>query len=260
MHALVNGSVVACILVLLAGNARPQAAKVTMDDLLGDWLFKGYVGTLKKTKSPWEAIKPILQNQSRYTALRFTKESGGYEWLVIINFHEGLTYNIDGIRPTGTNTYALVYDKEQDSGRETENDRIVYPDGSSDALSWVFTLEGKEQRIQFIRVKPSMEAYVNRVVLVGNYTDISGRSFVFTDACEAKWPGKTFTYEIGLDHIFPECDYIYVPAERDGTKLRAYAFEWKNGKLLVYNVRYSNDADVMHPSGDPLYVLTPKRK
>ena len=257
MRALVNGVFAGCLLLMLACGAEPQAGKVTMESLLGDWLNKNYVASLKKTKSPLKSWKGIY-----HTSLRFTKEPTGYEWVVEFNFHEGLTYNIDGLRPTSVpNTYMLVFNGDQDSMRETENDRIVYPDGSSDALSWVFTLEGKEQRIQFIRVKPSMEAYVNRVVLAGNYTDISGRSFVFTDACEAKWPDKTFTYTIGLDCVLAHCDYFSIPAEKDGNRYLEYAFERKQGKLYLYSVHFAAEApDFLVRDKKPLHVLTPKRK
>ncbi|MDP2982182.1 MAG: hypothetical protein Q8O92_02485 [Candidatus Latescibacter sp.] len=254
MSRLMNGVSAGCILLTLAGAAEVQEAKVSINDLLGDWLNKTYVDSLRKTLSPRASVKGIY-----YTAIRFTKIHEGFKWIIDFNFHEGLPYTIDSLKVAGTDTYSLIFNKEEVSGRETMDDRIVFPDGSFDDLSWVFTDKGKEQRIRFIRVRPSMEKFVNRIVLAGTYTDTSGRRFLFTDDSEAKWPNKTFIYEIGLDCVLAHCDHFSIPAEKDTKGAKFYAYERKNDKLYLYNTVFLYDV-IMEPEGSPLYVLTRKRK
>ena len=256
MRALVNGIIVGCLLLILAGSAGAQTKNVALDDLLGDWLNRDYVEALKKTRSPLESLK------MRYSAMTFTKKARWYEWMVVVNFHEaGRFNNIDGLHHSGTaDNYTLEFNKNQYGRTIPENDRIVYPDGSLDALAWLSIIDGKEQRIQFVRVKPTMEAYVNQVVLAGEYTDTTGRKIVFTDNCKAIWPDETFTYVLGLDHVLTKCDYLYI-TEPGAKKYLAYAFEWKDSKLLIYNVvRPTEGFEAMYPAREPVYVLTPAKK
>jgi hypothetical protein len=261
MRAFATGVFTVSLILMFAGSVEPQANKVVMDDLLGDWMSRTYQSSIERTRSPLLASRIFSHQKSiRYAVLSCEKDSGRIIWGATSNFHEGVRYRIDGLKPADApNTYVLVFNKEQDTPRETENDRIVFPDGSSDALTWVFDA-GMKRRINFGRVKPSLDAYVNHMVIAGTYTDPSGKLFEFTDGFEAKWPDKTFKYTIGMDCVLTDCDYIIVPAEMDGTQYRVYGYEWKQGKLYLYKAGHPGGGDHIKRNTGPLYVLTPKPK
>jgi hypothetical protein len=248
MRVLLKGFFAGCLLLVLAGSAGAQATKVTLDSLVGDWLNRDYVEALNKTKSPLASLT------SRYSHMTFYKRGQSYGWVVVQGFDSVERANmIDGLKPTGEpGTYAFIYSPVQRESTGIGNDRIVYPDGSPDTIAWI-----GDGRVRFVRVRPSMELYVNHVVLAGDYTDAKGRKFRFTDDCRAEWPDTTFTYRIGLGYALVRCDYLWIPAEKN----RPLAFEWKDGKLLVYDViRPTPGFEAMHPSGAPLHVLTPVKK
>jgi hypothetical protein len=252
MGSFLRDSAAVCFLLVTVGCADAQEKKTILDDLVGDWINKTYVETLQKTKSPLESWQGIHR-----TAFNVKKTTSGYELGINFNFHEGgWDAMIDSLRSLAANTYAPVFISGQDIDHDSENNRFLYPDGSPDTLTWLFTENDKEKRISFVRAKPSKEVYANRIVLAGNYTDANGRKFGFTGDCRAEWPDTSFSYEIGLDVVQSHCDYIeLIPHE--GHPPYRFAFEWKNGFLTIYTTRISIDGVCIERGEKPLYILTP---
>jgi len=254
----------------LAGNARniaimrraftrdtrkstPEPARIAPDMLEGAWLNKAIYDTLLTTKSPYRAIRGIY-----YTACEFKRKSGYLDWLVALNFHEGMGYPLAALETTTVpDMYRPVFHVFRYCGDIAANNRFVITDSTRPAsFEWLFAPrfpEGAgELQLTFVRVEPTVEDYINRVCLAGTYTDEKGREFVFTDDQTALWPERSFDYHIGLDHVITKCDYIYSVGER------FYSFAWENGKLLISNVHPNKEfEEQLIPDDTPLYVLTP---
>jgi hypothetical protein len=254
MRVLLRSFTTGCLLLVFTVSAGAQATKVSLDSLVGDWLNRDYVEALNKTKSPLASLT------NRYSSMTFAKIGQSYWWGVEANFHTPERSNeVVGLKPTGeAGTYAFEYSAVQRGSTIQRDDLIVYPDGSPDGIAWVGFESGEKQRIHFIRVRPTMELYVNHVALAGDYTDWKGQKFRFTDDCRAEWPDTTFTYRIGLDHVFNECDYLRTGDARTNTLLE-YAFQWNGGKLYLYNV-VSFGPEIKQLSGPTLHILTPVKK
>ncbi|MBN1292034.1 MAG: hypothetical protein JXB48_09375 [Candidatus Latescibacteria bacterium] len=238
-----------------------SAEEITLYDLQGDWLNKEYYETLAATKSPRKAVQGI-----EYTNFAIVPDQENHRWLQIFNFHEGLWFTITGLQPNiEPDIYRILFHDKQEAGHATQNDRFyVQPGKPVNTIEWLFaTNYGKtaeEHRVTFIHAEPDLQRLVNRTVLAGIYSDQNGRLFVFGENGVAQWPDTTFTYKVGLDYIFAECDYFYFLDEQNGNiGTEWYAFEWQGNKLYIYTTHFSKEvSELIERDEKPLYVLNPK--
>jgi hypothetical protein len=251
MNRFRSGLSAGFVLIALAGVARAQENTAVLEQILGNWLEQGYVETLVKTRSPLQALKTAHQKGIHSVALRLEKDAEGYVWAATGDFHEGIPYSVDGLRSLGKNTYEPILTKRN---MEETGNRIVFPDGSKDALAWMFASGGKQHRLRFFRIN---DRFVNQAVLAGAYTDQGGRVFVFDGVDKAVWPDKSFAYTICLDTGFTQTDCIFVPEEKVGNRYRTYVFEWKEGKLYIYDIK--GNGDEIQRADTPLYVLSSRK-
>ena len=97
------------------------------------------------------------------------------------------------------------------------------------------TLEYKGKKINFVKLKGTLEDYINLITLVGKYKDHNGNIYVFNENKTAVWPNKNFKYEIGFDPIWSSDDFIYVIGENNKSTNIIYCYEWKDDRLYIYN-------------------------
>ena len=261
MRFVLYGIYLLSVVFYSCSTVPEPAHTIAMDDLLGEWLNKRCIEELQSTRSPCSAVEGI-----HYTAFIISREDDVYRWLQAYYFHEGLSFRIVGLQPTSdSNIVRLLYHRDQDSGRGTLNDRFYIPDGKLDEIDWLFTsmYEDEEQRIAFVRVEPSIDEYVSRIVIAGQYTDEGGREFVFRESGEAKWPDKTFRYRASLDPHWTrgEFDSFYVLGEKieDLYPMR-YGFEWRDRKLLIFEIAAVREDTAVDRVKEPLHVLTPRQR
>jgi len=254
-----NFSLAGVFLLALSCDAESQVKTVDMDRLHGDWLEQAYLQILVKTRSPAKALKG-MHIPLGASSLNFSRKSAWTEWTIVSGFHEFMWYRVTGLKPAGENTYALRFSEKQECAFISEDNRIrLFPD-SPDSLEWLFTLEKKQRRIQYIRVHPSGEEYMNGLLLAGEYDGPKGQRYIFESSGRAIWPDKTFNYSLALDSNLERGDGCFiVPTEKDEWRYMAYMFERKNGKLYLYHIHYEGDTQIMRSDPKPLYVLTPKQ-
>lgn len=225
--------------------------KITLEQLQGEWLNKKYIEKLQSTKLPCEAVKDIYITSFVISKKRASYEwmkNASHEWLIILNFHEGITFPLSGLKPTSDpNTYSVV-----------GNHRFVISKKTINEIRWIGRLSGAGNfDIPFIRVRPNIESYVNKIVLAGTYEDQQGRTFIFNELGEAKWPDKSFNYKVELDYVektYRSCFEVIGEKDEYGWPMR-YDFDWQDNKLHIFNTRYPSREEEIEQK--PLFILTP---
>jgi hypothetical protein len=202
-----------------------------LKDLEGEWISKKYLEHITKNRSPQKAI-----NEHNYPAV-FIKEQGSFlQVMLIINFHEGVRYEIKRVEILSKGIAYKIYLSEVDGmpgysysmiiEKKKNNNSLkvsVHPD--TDRGSYEITQE------EYVKANPSVENVINRRVLEGRYTDERGRLFLFNKDLTAVWPGKKFKYTICID-IMSDVDCFYEVDEK-GRGLNRFLFEWKINSLVI---------------------------
>ena len=120
---------------------------------------------------------------------------------------------------------------------------------------WISNNEEKQ-----IGLEPTIDEYVNKIVIAGTYTDEKGQNYTFEEPGLAVWPEKTFKYVVGLDCFWTrrEFDYIEIFGEKyEKIYPMQYGFEWKDNRLLIYEIQNVYH-DTTKRADEPLYILTPQ--
>lgn len=177
----------------------------------GDYLSTTYLAVLEKSKShrtAWEAeTTPVIT---------VSRDARGHVSLLLGNWHEGTRAEFDPNRPTDN--------LDREGGVEAP---FVWIDATR------FKFGDGRRTYQYVG---KAETYIARRLLVGTYTDIHGRAYVFSADGNAHFPRLTFRYEIYGDMVFEDCDEF---VDRDASKPNAwktYGFEWKGQTLYLYNL------------------------
>ena len=251
-----------CLALALLAAAPALPEEVTLDLLVGEWLNSEYIDHLEATRSPAKA--PLFEGNMRWTALYFLRGDGYFEWKQAISYHEGVFLRITGLRPEPEpGMYRVLFHDLQTHGRATGEDRLLIPHTRPlEEMTWLFDElyfpAPQDRRITFRRVEPDIAAFVNRTVIAGTYTDRRGRSFTFEETGAAAWPDSTsFTYTVELNThgTAGKYDVFHVPIDpADYRRMRTYAFEWKDDRLLIYPTREADLTMPFTPGSDPAWI------
>ena len=197
------------------------------------------------------------------------------------NFHEGGgSPAILEIKPVGDDSFLLVFGEEAPT-KDPNNPVKLIPSISDEfirivsragndiqEIEWskrIFTDANKIgwKKATFVRVDGAN--YVNKTVLAGKYKDQQGRPFVFTEE-KAIWPERTFNYNVNQDftmgdydcNSFDILDDNHHRTEDKPGAPAAIGFQWKDGKLYIFNLIPPPPDDNTYKCGkEPVYILTP---
>lgn len=202
-----------------------------LKDLKGEWISKKYLEHITKNRSPQKAI-----NEHHYPAISIKEKGSSLQVMLIINFHEGVWYEIKRVEVLSKGmlyniylsevvgmpgySYSMIIEKKKNNNFFKVS---VHPD--TDRRSYEITKE------EYVKANPSVENVINRKVLEGRYTDERGRLFLFTKDLMAVWPEKKFKYTICTD-IMSDVDCFYEVDEK-GRGLSRFLFEWKINSLVI---------------------------
>ena len=247
------------------GSAQSQH----LQHLQGEWLNRRYLEALQETKSPGKAY--LTSPTTRFTAFFISREHSAYfDWKQSLSFHEGVFSRITGLEQTvAPNTFRVLFYHEQTHGPVTQNDQLrIAESGRGDTLTWIFdplfSYGQGEQQIDFVRVRPDIDTFFNRVVIAGQYRNESGQEFVFKESGQAVWPDTEFVYTVGLDRsaILGEHDWFSLPGDCDNSwRIKdTYSFEWRNDRLLIFatDPKLNDPAAGWRRREPPLHVLVPE--
>ncbi len=243
-----------------------RAEEITLNQLQGEWLNKQYVEELNRTKSPVKAYD--IDRNTNYTAFYIVKKDSAYlNWDQSWGYHEGASLRITGLQLTSEpNTYKITYHEYQTHGRRTDNDRFFIHDNKPvNEIVWIFYprygSKKEEQRITFVRIEPSIEEFINIVVIAGRYTDEKGRKFEFKQSGHAIWPNKSFKYVVELDRYWTngKFDAFNVLGEKiKNFYPMRYGLEWRDKKLLVFKIASVIGDGIVVREEKPLFILAPQ--
>lgn len=245
------------VLTFITGVYCFAADGPSLDILTGEWLNREYVERLQATRSPMTAIKGIY-----FTGMEIEKQSDGvYDWLLIINFHEGVRYPLLGLATTDNKVvFEPIFGKNPENFITTRNRfRFTepYPPGE---IEWRFEVkyDPDESPSSYVRMPNGFDHFVTRTVIAGDYVDEEGETYIFTEDGVAVWPDTTFTFKIQVDTMFSEGDYFFVGKtheERTRPVYFSYGYEWRDDRLYLYNTY--NDEPVLRRRPEPFVMLTP---
>jgi hypothetical protein len=242
---LICGIVLFMVVTGTLNASSVKANAMILDELLGEWLNKNYSEALKKTRSPMKAVGGYPM------AFKISKDGRLYQWLLIYGFHEAISRDVRRLIATNqSHTYVVEYDEGKSS---TLDKFIIKKENSINEIIWLSKQHNKEKTFSFVRAQPNIETYINRTVLAGSYRDLEGNNFIFNESGEAKWPDKTFRYQVNLDQEGVTCDMFAVS---DGPDVIGYGFTWQDTKLLVFNVKEIDD--MIYCDRQPWLILSPR--
>jgi len=190
----------------------------------GDYLSTAYIAMLEKTKShkkAWATGEP--------QAITVSRDKRGLVLSVNWNWHEGND---------------TVYDPENPTD-QIESGHAFFP---GDATRFRYH-ESKTLTYQYVG---SEMKFITDKLLIGTYEDARGRRYVFGSDGKARWPDRTFRFEIYTDMVFEDCDEIW---DHDASKPnvpKIYGFAWRGSALHLYNANCPDEApgcivDRKHP-------------
>lgn len=200
-----------------------------LKDLEGEWISKKYLEHITKNRSPQKAIK-----EHHYPAIIIKEKGSSLQVMLIINFHEGVWYEIKRVEVLSKGIAYNIYLSEVDGMpgysysmiiEKKKNNNSLKVSLHSDRGSYEMTQE------EYVKANPSVENVINRRVLEGRYTDERRRLFLFNKDLTAVWPEKKFKYMICID-IMSDVDCFYEVDEK-GRGLNRFLFEWKINSLVI---------------------------
>jgi hypothetical protein len=109
--------------------------------------------------------------------------------------------------------------------------------GTKGSVETVRAEDSQGRAVLFVRLPGTLDHYINRLVIAGEYQDDFGEAYVFNETGEASWPGKEFRYEVSLNPIEAGCEYIdhEDPASEGGRK--RYGYRWNQNELQLFNIK-----------------------
>ncbi len=244
-----------------------------IDRFKGTWIFKDYLQELRSTKSPLKAFEH--QGQDGTISFQILNSRGSYLWSINTRFHEGWTRGIiEDIKPTShANVYEVILDTTSSNPyallpREEIGRRfleIIRQNGND-----VREIKWRERPSEvFVKADSPLkvDGWVNAAVIAGKYSDHEGRKYIFTSSSEAKWPERSFRYEVltdftEVDEPVPKCDIILIKSAK-AKESESIGFRWEDGKLQLLKAASSaatatsNAADTC--SDVPFLILTPEK-
>jgi hypothetical protein len=236
-------------------SSRPGSTNIEQPNslLVETWLLSDYVDVLRKTRSPMMACDAA---EGRDFAIDVSESETGWEWS-FYNIHEG-----KGGFECGLGQYPGRNEIEFRSGGDTEE---IVGHGTllhADTLMLEYWGKRGDWTGRYVKAKPNLEAFVNGLLLSGNYVNQEGVSCVFEDSGVANWGYVPFKYEVTLDCMFSR-DLFCLPYQCDDAFgwFPYYHFEWKKDKLYVfdtYNIYPGGEGAT--PYKEPLLILTPVKK
>ncbi len=224
MNFSIKIEIIALLILLISTySAFAQECRLTLEDLQGSWYKSSFLDVLQKTKSVHQAVYGIY-----FVAFKITgdQQAERYNWLLIYNFHEGVTRHLTGIRLVNDSTYSL----ECTDCYENTHFQLL----SIDELCFSHGPEFK--RIQ------NFASFLNELTVSGVYVNDQNQIYFFYKNGLSLWPSDKFYYEVGLDQVFYPADYINLKNRKDESGYPLiYFFKATETSLELYKAVYEEE-------------------
>jgi hypothetical protein len=228
-------------------------------ELRGDWanvalleLVRERRSLLGAMQSMWDAANPsdtIDPDRVPVLLLTISDAGDGVTMAYTTDLHAGDVVPLDSIDRSVSPPAVITRSDEGGvhplRARETA--------GAIDTLTWE---RAPGDVTTFVRVIPSFEEAVDRLLVEGVYRAANGETVTFGDG-RIERASDTALYAVGVDFLDVAEDYIAVWHESDPDAREYWPFEW-NGSVLRFYRSSRTDSGFVR-SGPPLLELTPLR-
>ena len=213
------------------------AVALTVASLEGHWLADRYADALASTRSPSRAEKvapPIAVSIHGNRA-------------EVTNFHEGSWRIIRSVDPETMSVSPL----EAPDGKPERLPLTVTHDAHG-AVATIHVALWPENASTLRRIDTDAETYARRVLLAGTYRDGNGVIYRFTESGQLTiGSAAPAQYHASLDTSEACCDYFVIGEDQ------RVGFEWKNGKLLLYEILEDPNGCPISCAKTPYATLSP---
>jgi hypothetical protein len=217
--------------------AAPKRDRVYLPDLEGTWISRDYLERLRASRAPHATGR-----QAPGIAIKIQREGNSYP-IAITNFQSVVLQAIIDVQPDAKpREYRLAVAQEDRPGiRASELTYIPFrgernADGVFRALSIAEPTFAKRRFLTYLRLNEPLETLVNRMVIAGQYLDLDGNAYEFTESGEAILPDAAFAYEVSLDPGNASCELLLSHREREPEGTQRIGFGWKGAELRLYRI------------------------
>ena len=224
-------AVLVAVLFVSSCGQRTAIPRFQVADFTGEWVVKDYIEEVRRTREPHQAWSPELW------ALSFSVVKAGpqakYDFNATTLNEGGLSGTISRLEPAErSDVLRLVIAGQEDYLL------LRIESGDKHPVETVRVEDSRGSSALFVRLPTTLEQYVNRLVIAGRYRDVSGEEYSFDEAGEARWPGKTFHYEVSLNPIEAGCEYIEHDDPNGVGGRKRYGYRWNEEELDLFDINY----------------------
>ena len=258
----IQNILLATLLAVFCASALAQTPKqiqarkdrVFVRDLEGFWLNEPYVKALSANRSPHAAAKRVAP-----VLIGLRREGRSYP-IVITDFNKAVLNAVLDVEPTGRpGAYRLVLGAED---RPLSSSEVTYlpfegaknAQGKFDRLRFFEPFLMKSKPSDFMLLAGEVSPYINRLVIAGTYTDGKGATWTFTESGVARWPERSFNYDLSLNDPTANCEYLQTEDLKDGDQNLRFGYAWKADKLSIFPARVVGKR--VRCDAKPIAVLT----
>jgi len=221
--------------------------------LVETWLSSDYVDVLRRTRSPKKAIESM---GSYKTCIDVYRAETKLKW-ISQNFHEHV-YEFECDLDEYSGQREIAFQSSYDTAEVVAHGTML----SADTLLLEYRDRLATWSGKYVKASPSLEVFVNNLLLAGSYLNQVGDTCVFHESGVASWRQESFRYEVYLDYVFSYPDGFWCPDVWSPFGWQPYChFQWKKGKLYIYDTyKTIPDGEYAIPYKEPLLILTPVKK
>lgn len=213
----------------LACDSRATQPTPGIQQLEGHWVRKKYLDSLAATRSQFAEDAESVSVYAKDMQLTWA------------NYHEGYWAKILGVEQAAEGPVVLM------APPETEPSAAVPPlqipvRAIKDGAGTIVAVEFLDKSLvahpheTFVWLNIPLQKHANKQLLAGRYRDQKGNPYTFSDEGVATWPDRTFAYELPLDPMQAECDYIRTDAPKNPAIAPFYGFKWNGERLDLYKI------------------------
>ncbi|HZP94235.1 MAG TPA: hypothetical protein VFB20_15345 [Burkholderiales bacterium] len=239
------------------GEERPtQKGRVYLYDLEGIWVYGPYLEALAKARMPHRVAK-----RTPPVVIGISRQGRSYP-VVITNFDKAAMQAALDVEPDGKpGAYRLVLGAED---RPTSSAEVKYlrfagtrnDKGKFDRLRMAEPYFMNGRWGEFVYLGGELAPRVNRIVIAGKYKDGRGRDWEFSDAGQASWPDRKFSYELSLNDPGADCEYLETDDARAPDGKVRYGYAWSGGRLELFEASLVEKK--VRCAARPFAVLSPQ--
>ncbi|NIO42027.1 MAG: hypothetical protein GTO41_18795 [Burkholderiales bacterium] len=252
---------IVCVIAMCISSATALAQsqredRVYIRDLEGIWMNQSYVEALKSSRMPHKVAKKVAP-----ALIAIKRQGRAYPYLAT-DFDKAAFMMILALEPDNKpDSYRLVLGEKNEPTSAADVTYIWFK-GQRDAdhkfrklmFKEVFIMKGKWADFEWVGM--DLGPVMNGIVLAGRYKDEDGREWVFSEEGTAKFPEKSFYYELSINDKDARCEYLEAEDLQSPEGKSFYGYAWKQGKLQLFRAETKNDR--VRCDAKPFVVLTPQ--